>query len=143
MAAKKTKPIICWINHGVYPGSTMFIYKKSHDEVCKHLKKLKAIDWLVCVENDELMLKPEQWFCGRRVFYNSKTKEERTLFFIRIATEFYFNDRAYVTLAHEVLHLCQFFLPDLMDRNKEIEAEAYFHTYMMEQCLKAIRGEAK
>jgi len=37
------------------------------------------------------------------------------------------------TLAHEVLHLCQEFLPTFLDRDKEMEAEAYFHSYIMEK----------
>jgi hypothetical protein len=37
------------------------------------------------------------------------------------------------TLAHETLHLCQEFLPIFLDRNKEMEAEAYFHSHIMEK----------
>jgi len=40
------------------------------------------------------------------------------------------------TLAHEVLHLCQEFLPQFLDRNEEREAEAYFHSYVMQSCYK-------
>ena len=42
---------------------------------------------------------------------------------------------SYVTLSHEILHLCQFLLPDFIDRNVEVEAEAYFHSHIMSQCL--------
>jgi hypothetical protein len=40
------------------------------------------------------------------------------------------------TLAHEVLHLCQEFLPSFLNRDEEMEAEAYFHSYIMQQCYK-------
>jgi hypothetical protein len=40
------------------------------------------------------------------------------------------------TLAHEVLHLCQEFLPQFLDRDEEREAEAYFHSYVMQSCYK-------
>ena len=37
------------------------------------------------------------------------------------------------SLAHEVLHLCQIFLPKFFDRNLEMENEAYFHSHIMRQ----------
>ena len=40
------------------------------------------------------------------------------------------------TLAHEVLHLCQEFLPQFLNRDEEMEAEAYFHSYIMHSCYK-------
>jgi hypothetical protein len=40
------------------------------------------------------------------------------------------------TLAHEVLHLCQEFLPQFLNRDEEMEAEAYFHSYIMYSCYK-------
>lgn len=36
------------------------------------------------------------------------------------------------TLAHECLHVCQEFLPQFLNRDEEMEAEAYFHSYLME-----------
>ena len=41
-----------------------------------------------------------------------------------------------VTLAHEVLHLCQEYLPKFLDRDEEHEAEAYFHTHIMTSIIK-------
>jgi hypothetical protein len=46
------------------------------------------------------------------------------------------NPRNMQTLAHEMLHVCQEFLPDFLNRNDEMEAEAYFHSYLMESCYK-------
>jgi hypothetical protein len=40
-----------------------------------------------------------------------------------------------VTLAHEVLHLCQEYLPTYLDRDEEHEAEAYFHTHIMTRII--------
>ena len=37
------------------------------------------------------------------------------------------------TLAHEMLHVCQEFLPQFLNRDEEAEAEAYFHSYLMEK----------
>lgn len=41
------------------------------------------------------------------------------------------NPNNVITVAHEVLHLCQEFLPRFLDRDDEHEAEAYFHSYIM------------
>lgn len=49
----------------------------------------------------------------------------------------------HVVLAHEVVHLCQFVLPDFIDRGREIEAEAYHHTYFMEEFLKLVESNTK
>jgi hypothetical protein len=40
-----------------------------------------------------------------------------------------------ITLAHELLHLCQEFLPMFLDRDVEHEAEAYFHTNLMTKII--------
>jgi hypothetical protein len=40
------------------------------------------------------------------------------------------------TLAHEVLHLCQEFLPNFLNRDEEMEAEAYFHSHVMYSAYK-------
>ncbi len=41
-----------------------------------------------------------------------------------------------ITVSHEVLHICQFFLTDYLDRNEEAEAEAYFHDNLMREILR-------
>lgn len=40
------------------------------------------------------------------------------------------------TLAHEMLHVCQEFLSQYLNRDNEMEAEAYFHSYLMESIYK-------
>ena len=40
------------------------------------------------------------------------------------------------TLAHEMLHVCQEFLPQFLNRDEEMEAEAYFHSFLMYSCYK-------
>jgi putative lipase involved disintegration of autophagic bodies len=40
-----------------------------------------------------------------------------------------------ITVAHELLHLCQEFLPTFFNRDIEHEAEAYFHTYIMTKII--------
>ena len=43
--------------------------------------------------------------------------------------------RDVITISHEVLHLCQAFLPRFLNRDVEHEAEAYFHKRITEQIL--------
>jgi len=45
------------------------------------------------------------------------------------------NTEDMITLAHECLHLCQRMLPIYLDRDQEHEAEAYFHSYLMRECV--------
>ena len=47
------------------------------------------------------------------------------------------NPDAVITVAHEVLHLCQEFLPTFLDRDEEHEAEAYFHTHIMHKIIES------
>lgn len=81
--------------------------------------------------------------CGylacKRIIKNVKTGETKTLFYIFIKGEFKFTDYEMVKLAHECLHICQFSLPDILDRDKENEAEAYLHSHLMHQILKLLR----
>lgn len=46
-----------------------------------------------------------------------------------------------VTLAHELLHVCQEYLPIFLNRDEEHEAEAYFHTHLMTKIIKRVEGE--
>ena len=48
------------------------------------------------------------------------------------------NTEDIIMLAHECLHLCQRILPIYLERDQEHEAEAYFHGYLMRECLKII-----
>ena len=136
---KKISHCLCWLNHGTYPGYTMFIYNYSYDFVVKYLKKIKGRDWLIAIKNDPDIFKSDQWLAKKIVFENTRTGKKKNFYIIRIPRKFRFDDWDYCALAHEITHLCQFFLPDILDRNKEIEAEAYFHTHIMGQCLKNMR----
>jgi len=118
----------------------MFSCGFEYDEIMKLLKQKKAEHWDTGISGDKELIDKGNWFGLRRVIENSKTKESKTLFYIIIKETFDFKDYSYCKLAHEVLHICQFFLPDCLDRNREYECEAYLHTRIMEQCLKVLRG---
>lgn len=127
-----------WLNHGCYPGFTMFSFGMEYDGIMAMLKRKKAIDWITGIsESKELINNGHNFALKRRV--QNKEGENITLFYI-IIKEFNFTDIDYCILAHEVLHIVNFSLQQLLNRDDEFEAEAYFHTHLMQQCLHLLRG---
>ena len=47
----------------------------------------------------------------------------------------------FLTVSHEVLHLCQRHLPPYFNRDKEIEAEAYFHENLTRKIIEAYNND--
>lgn len=137
---KKTTKVISWLNMGSFPGYTMFILGFSFDQVKKHLKKKKATEWLDAFEWAIKENTGSGCWANQMTLENKKTKVVKQYFIIYLPS-FDFSDYAYAKLAHECLHICQFYLPDILDRNKEHEAECYLHTHLMMQIMKEIRGE--
>lgn len=135
--------VIHWLDTGIFPATILFSCGFTYDEIIKDLKKKKAKDWLNGLDEDkELINCKASWgMAMRRDCENTKTGEKKILFYIILKDRFDFTDGSYCKLAHEVLHICQFFLPDILNRNKEHEAEAYLHTHIMNSCLKALRGK--
>lgn len=137
---KKNLKLLHWLNHGSYPGYTVLILGFKFDEVKRLMRKKKAMDWLDAFEWTIKQQSEKGCWVQKTTLENLKTGEVKHFFFIYLHS-FDFSDYAYAKLAHECLHFCQFFLPDILDRNKEHEAECYLHTHMMMQCLNAIRGK--
>jgi len=72
---------------------------------------------------------------GTYCSYDSSTSDDDfRLLILRKSLDFK-NPNAVITVAHEVLHLCQEFLPKYLDRDEEHEAEAYFHSYVMKRII--------
>lgn len=142
MKAKDKSPTICEsIDFGIFPGVCLFVYNVSYDKIRAKLLKDKHYDWAAGISGDKELIDSENWRALYREVYNGRRKESRHLFFIFIKDKFKFNDFDYARLAHECLHIVQFYLTSNgpFDRNKEFEAEAYLHTHLMTQCLDAIR----
>lgn len=133
---KSAPKVLHWLDFGIFPGYCLFSCGFSQSELISELKKKKADDWLLGLSNDKVIPKK----CGlRRDIENKKTGESKTMHYIIHQPRFTFSDYDFTVLAHEIVHICQFYLPDVLDRNLEIEAEAYLHTHLMTQCLKALR----
>jgi hypothetical protein len=139
---KKGKVIkgMYWIDCGIFPATVLFVFGFTYDEVMVELKKKKAGSWAMAIQDDRKLYESSNYLAMQRTLENTKTGKEVQHFFIKIKEPFTYTDYEYAKLAHECLHICQYMLPDVLDRNKEHEAEAYFHTYLMQKCLACLRG---
>ncbi len=82
---------------------------------------------------------------GGVVNFEDELYEENGWVIMRFPDEVYFEEmtkpeilKFCITLSHEVLHVCQLFLPKFLDRDSELEAETYFHDYLMGAIIEAI-----
>jgi hypothetical protein len=141
MTRKKSVRLIDWIDTGMFQPKVMLTVGYSVDDVKAYLKKQKAHGWINAVSYHEEKIKasPGSWWALKTEVENRRTKQRIIYFFILIP-EFQYSDECYLKLAHECLHICQFFLPDILDRDREFECEAYLHTHLMRQCLAKIKG---
>lgn len=131
--------IIHWLNSGIFPASILFSVGFTYDEIIKYCNKVKAHGWTLAISEDKELLNSGKNFALKRTVTNNKTGKEVDYFYIIFLERFDFSDWSMCKLAHEVLHICQFMLPDILNRNKEFECEAYLHTHIMEQALKIMR----
>jgi hypothetical protein len=143
MKQKLSPKLIQWIPMGMFPAYVMLSVGFTYDEIMKELGKLNSKDaecWKLGLSEDATLINDGNWFALRRTVTNRKNpKKTKTMHYVIFKERFDFSDLSMCKLAHEVLHICQFFLRDVLDRDREIEAEAYLHTYLMEQCLGELR----
>lgn len=139
----KIVKVLSWLDTGIFPATIMFSCGFKYDEIVKLLKQKKAHDWFSGIADEKGFIDSGNYFAFKRIIENTKTGQRKTMFYIIITDQFKFTDTEYCKLAHEALHICQFFLPDCLDRDKEHECEAYLHTHIMSQCLSVLRGLKK
>lgn len=133
MSESKGLYIIHGINFGIFAGLIAFTCGYTLKELKSHYKKNDGKIWLEGLKQLEF---PNT--C-RGMAVEVKVKGTY-LYYLIIRDPFTFTDDEYCTLAHECIHLVQFRLKDVLDRDREFECEAYLHTHLMSQCLKALRG---
>jgi DNA-binding cell septation regulator SpoVG len=140
MARKKKKiRVIDWLNLGMFQGALLFTCGYDKKEICDYLKKIGANDWLEAM--NDITIDVDHWYSLKRTVENLKTGEVKRFLFI-IIPRYEFLDDDFVKLAHEIIHTCQFYLPGMnVERDREIECEAYFHTHLMRQCIQKLRGK--
>lgn len=128
------------LDAGIFPFKIMLSSGFSYDEIIKELKKQKCDEWALGLRDDKELIGSGKNFALHRTITHTKHGES-VHFYIIFTDIFNFTDWSMCKLAHECLHICQFMLPLMLDRNKEFECEAYLHTYLMEQALKKLRGK--
>lgn len=131
---KKELMYMSTLDMGIYPGRVLFTCGYKISEILDQLKEERCADWYNGIEHSDL--KDDQWYGLKRVI--DYGEGPITLYYIIIPSFKGTNDD-YCKLAHEVLHICQFHLPDILDRNREWESEAYLHTHLMKQCLDVLK----
>lgn len=137
----KKKAISCieYLDTGIFPATVALIHNKEWEEAREHFSKQKAFDWFAGIVGDKELFDTTSYFATSRILECSAGKNpDKTLFYIVINEKFKNTHEDYIILAHEVLHLCQFILPYILERDKEIEAEAYLHSHLMRQILNII-----
>lgn len=134
------KKCLEFIDFGIYPGYCMFSNGYTYDDLIEELSGYKGQhdQWALALEDDRKLIENGNYLALHREVYKGTDKPVH-YFYIITKDPFKFTDYEMTKLAHECLHICQFFLPDLLDRNREYESEAYFHTHIMSQCLKILR----
>jgi len=139
----KSVKTIQFLNTGIFSATILFSCGYTYDELSKFLKRRKAEDWHLGISDaSDIQLIKNSFAVGmERRICNNKTGDEKILYYLYIRDSFTFTDYEYCVLAHEIIHILQFMLPRLLDRNIEIEAEAYTHTHIMKQCLEHLRGK--
>lgn len=134
--------VITSLNFGIYPGHCLFSCGYTYEGIYRHFKKTNQ-EWLGAIESKAEDIRLNKNMASKVVMENLKTGETKTFFFIVFHECFDFTDYFYAKLAHEVLHILQFYTPDVFDRNREIEAEAYLHTHLMMQALRNVMTQKK
>ncbi len=136
---KKVVSCIEFLDTGIFPAGVTFVYNKSWQEVRDYFKKQKSWDWFAGIVDDEKLYQESKYFASSRMLEDaSGRKPSKKLFYITINSKFNKTNEDYIILAHEVTHLCQFILKDILDRDTEIEADAYLHSHLMRQILNII-----
>lgn len=128
------------LNAGIFPYKILLCSGLSYDEIVKELKKQKCHEWALGISQDKDFIDSGKNFALKRTITHPKHGES-VHYYIIFTNSFVFNDWWMCKLAHEILHICQFMLPSILDRNNETECEAYLHTHLMEQALKKLRGK--
>lgn len=138
--ARKPKSIkgISTFDMGIFPPMVLFSCGYSYKEILAFLKRRKAKEWIYGIEDCEHLFK-NNWQACSRTITNRVTGKEMHLYYIFIPEWFTFSDYDMCKLAHEILHICQFAMPKILDMEREHEAVAYTHTHLMSQILDFLR----
>lgn len=135
------KKVFTSINMGMFYGHCFVSAGHTPQEIHDYLKKDKTTkDWADAFEIIKPKIQINDPHCQVDTVVSTEGDKVVKFYFLYIKNPFGFTDQEMCELAHECVHLCQHVLPDYLDRNKEMECEAYLHTHLMSQCLKTFRS---
>lgn len=127
--------LIEFLNTGIFPATICLSVGFEYKELTAELINIGATGWVDSIHLPE----DKNLIEGGKNFALRRDADGIVYFWIIFVDEFEFSDYEMCKLAHEVLHICQFLLPDFLDPAREFECTAYTHTHIMDQCLKAMR----
>ena len=110
---RKERKVIKHFNFGIFPGYVSFCYNMKYDEIIREYEKQKQEVWLAGILGEEKLINGGSWLALSRELVHEKTKDVKKLFYIIVPREFDFSDHDYAKLAHEITHICQFYLPKI------------------------------
>lgn len=140
MAKRISDAVMSTLNFGSFPGKILFTAGYTYDEICKELKKQKCQEWLQCFETTKDLWDGNCWGFGSQRTIKIKGTDYYYSF-LCLKDRFNFSDTSHARLAHEIIHVCSWQLPELFNIIKENEAFAHTHTHIMEQCYAVLRGK--
>lgn len=132
---------VSFIDFGTFPGVLCFAWGLSYGKIVSRLKKMGEAgeEWALGISGDEQFIDSNSCLALHRALQDDDAKDME-MFYIIFTDKWEENVINIVKLAHEVLHILQFYLPGVLDRTKEHEAECYLHTHIMRKCLSVIYG---
>ena len=139
MRAKK-KTYDFSMNFGTLPGYVMVLvnedWKSAIEAATKKLKRANNKGWQLFLDD----IKDDALSAEFALGMAFKRKNAHGIYYGLFMRGFDFNNPKYHTaLAHEIVHLCQYHLPDFMHRDLEHEFEAYTHSHLMDQFYAEIK----
>jgi hypothetical protein len=139
---KKVVRLLRCFKMGSFPPMILFSIGFSGEEIIKILKKQKAKEWVTGIKGEEDYINKVKYCALHREIINTETERPvKNLYYLIFTEPFMFTDQSYSILAHEVLHVVQFALKDILDIKDEYEAFAYTHTFVMDKCMELIRNK--
>ena len=127
-----------YLDNGIFPGTVLFSCGNSYAEIIEEIRKSKEKYWEKGISTEESFIDNG---CSKALHRTIIKGDRKINLYYIILNGWYKTDYDYVVLAHECLHITQFFLSQVLERDREIEAEAYYHSHIMQQCLDLIRQE--
>jgi len=130
-----------WIDFSWFEGCVMLSCGNDYEWLLNKYGKIFPT-WVKPLEEHKSLF-DTCWGFVHRHQWKREDGKQMAHFWLIIKDPFTFSDEDMVNLAHEVLHVAQFVLSEKINRDQDVEFEAYFHSYIMRECLKALRTPVK